>query len=64
MKDYISGIKNKIAGVTQNPGAVFGMLYPYIIVVVIAIGAYYVNNLDNISRQNVPPVMADSTVSF
>jgi len=25
MKDYISGIKNKIAGVTQNPGAVFGI---------------------------------------
>ena len=62
MKDYISGIKNKISGVTQNPGAVFGMLYPYIIVVVIAIGAYYVNNLDNISRQSVPPVIGDSTV--
>jgi mono/diheme cytochrome c family protein len=62
MKDYISGIKNKIEGVTQNPGAVFGMLYPYIIVVGIAIGIFYVKNLDNISRQSVPPVLTDTTV--
>jgi mono/diheme cytochrome c family protein len=62
MKDYISGIKNKIEGVTQNPGSVFGMLYPYIIVVGLAIGIYYVKNLDNISRQSVPPVLPDTTV--
>ncbi|MBK7629636.1 MAG: cytochrome c [Ignavibacteriales bacterium] len=62
MKDYISGIKNKIAGVTQNPGAVFGMLYPYIIVVGIIIGIYYVQNLENISRQSVPPVLSDTTI--
>ena len=62
MKEILDGIKNKIAGVTENPGAVFGLLYPYIVVIGIAIGAYYVNNLDTISRQNVPPVLSDTTV--
>jgi mono/diheme cytochrome c family protein len=62
MKELIAGIKNKIAGVTKNPGAVFGLLYPYIIVVGIVIGAYYVNNIENISRQSVPPVLPDTTV--
>ncbi|HCY77845.1 MAG TPA: hypothetical protein DHV28_18200 [Ignavibacteriales bacterium] len=62
MKELIDGIKNKIAGVTKNPGAVFGLLYPYIIVIGIAIGAYYIHNIDNISRQSVPPVLPDTTV--
>ncbi len=62
MKDYLSGIKNKIDAATQNPGAVFGMLYPYVIIVGIGIGVYYVNNLENISRQQVPPVIIDTTV--
>lgn len=62
MKEILEGIKNKIAGVTENPGAVFGLSYPYIVVIGIAIGAYYVNNLDAISRQNVPPVLSDTTV--
>ncbi len=62
MKELIDGIKNKIAGVTKNPGAVFGLLYPYIIVIGIAIGSYYIHNIDNISRQSVPPVLPDTTV--
>lgn len=62
MKELIDGIKNKIAGVTKNPGAVFGLLYPYIIVIGIAIGAYYIHNIDNISRQSIPPVLPDTTV--
>jgi mono/diheme cytochrome c family protein len=62
MKEILDGIKNKIAGVTENPGAVFGLLYPYIIIIVIAIGAYYVNNLDSISRQSIPPVLSDTTI--
>ena len=63
MKEILDGIKNKIAAVTENPGAVFGLLYPYVIIIGIAIGAYYVNNLDSISRQSVPPVLTDTTVA-
>ncbi|HMN48606.1 MAG TPA: cytochrome c [Ignavibacteriaceae bacterium] len=62
MKDIINGIKNKTQQQLKNPGAVFGLLYPYVLVVGLILGIYYVKNLDNISRENVPPVIQDSTV--
>jgi mono/diheme cytochrome c family protein len=62
MKEILSGIKSKTEYITQNPGAVFGSLYLYVLVIGIAIGIYYVNNLENISRQTVPVVLPDTTV--
>ena len=62
MKAYFEGIKNKTRQHLNNPGAVFGLLYPYVLVVILIIGIYYVKNLDNISRQNIPPVLSDTTV--
>lgn len=62
MKDIITGIKNKTEQATKNPGAKFGVLYIYILLVGLAIGIYYVNNLENISRQKVPAVLPDTTV--
>ena len=62
MKAYFEGIKNKTRQHLKNPGAVFGLLYPYVLVVILIIGIYYVKNLDNISRQNIPPVLSDTTV--
>lgn len=62
MKEIIEGIKSKTKQQLKNPGAVFGILYPYILVVGIIIGIYYVRNLDNIAREHVPPVISDSTI--
>ena len=62
MKAYFEGIKNKTRQHLKNPGAVFGLLYPYVLVVILIIGIYYVKNLDNISRQNIPPVLSDTTI--
>lgn len=62
MKDIISGIKNKTEQHFKNPGAIFGLLYPYVLVAGLGLGIYYIKNLDNIARENVPPVIKDSTV--
>ncbi len=62
MKDYIQELISKLEQAAENPGAVFGMLYPYIIIVLIGMGIYYVQNLDNITRQSVLPVLTDTTV--
>lgn len=62
MKAYIEGIKNKTRQQLKNPGAAFGLLYPYVLVVILIIGIYYVKNLDNISRQTVPAVLTDTTI--
>jgi mono/diheme cytochrome c family protein len=62
MKEILDGIKSKTEQATKNPGAKFGALYIYVLVIILAIGIYYVNNLENISRQSVPPVLRDTTV--
>lgn len=63
MTDILEMIKEKIQEVQKNPGALFGLLYPYILVIIIALGLYYAGNLDFIARQKVPAVIPDSTVT-
>lgn len=63
MTDIIEMIKEKIQEAQKNPGALFGLLYPYILVIIIAIGLYYAGNLDFIARQKVPVFIPDSTVA-
>jgi mono/diheme cytochrome c family protein len=61
MKEIIDGIKSKTRQHLKNPGAVFGLIYPYVFVIGLLLGIYYVHNLDNIAREKVPPVVLDST---
>jgi mono/diheme cytochrome c family protein len=62
MKEILKGIISKTQQHLKNPGAVFGLIYPYILVVGLILGIYYVKNLDNIARQSVPPVIQDTTI--
>lgn len=62
MKEIIDGIKNKTEQATKNPGARFGILYIYVLAVGLIIGLYYLSNIENVSRQTVPPVIPDTTV--
>jgi len=62
MKDILEGIKSITEKAIKNPGSKFGALYIYVLLVGLAIGIYYVNNLENISRQKVPPILPDTTV--
>jgi len=48
--------------IKENPGAIFGMLYPYILVLFVIIGLYYINKLDFITKQSIPAVVPDTTV--
>lgn len=57
MTDFEKFIKDKKEELKENPGAIFGMIYPYILVLIVIIGLYYISNLDDIARQNVPPVV-------
>ena len=44
----------------SNPGAAFGLLYPYILVIVVLIGLYYIGNIANVVQQNVPPLISEA----
>ena len=50
--------------VLKNPKRWFGLIYPFFIVVIIFIGAYYINNMDTIAKNKIPPAMVDSTKLF
>ncbi|MEJ2193575.1 MAG: cytochrome c [Ignavibacteriaceae bacterium] len=56
-------IRNKIDEILEqvksNPGAAFGLLYPYVLVVVLAIGLYYLGNIGNVAQQKVPPLVSE-----
>jgi mono/diheme cytochrome c family protein len=44
----------------EEPGRLFGLVYPYILFVILAMGLYYLGKLDILSRQTVIPVLRDS----
>ena len=65
-------IRNKIdeilVQIKANPGTSFGLVYPYILVIVLAVGLYYLGNIGEVAQQNIPaaitekPQLADITV--
>ena len=55
ISDFIKSIK-------ENPGTIFGFLYPYILVIVVIIGLYYVANIGNVALNKTSAFIPDSTV--
>ena len=49
-KKYLEKIKK----IQKNPGTAFGLIYPYILVVIVGIGIYYLANEGNVAQQNIP----------
>ncbi|RPI70135.1 MAG: cytochrome c [Ignavibacteriales bacterium] len=60
----MNNLKNKIEELKSHPEKAFGLIYPYILIVVITIGLYYVTNLGNIARQNLPLVAVTDTTQI
>jgi mono/diheme cytochrome c family protein len=48
--------------IKSNPGATFGLVYPYILVIVLAIGLYYIGNIANVVQQKIPPLISEVPV--
>jgi mono/diheme cytochrome c family protein len=51
----IDELKKKFGEIKETPAAVLGLLYPYILIIILAIGIFYLSNVNNIERQTVPP---------
>ena len=57
-----SKYKEKLEQLKNNPGMIFGLLYPYIIVIILGIGLYYLPHIGEVTQQKVPPVISESPV--
>lgn len=55
----INELKNKLNEIKKTPAAVLGLLYPYILIIILAIGIFYLSNINNIERQTVPPNVSE-----
>lgn len=44
----------------KNPIRLFGWVYPYLFLIVLVIGIFYIKNLDNVSFNTLSPVLTDS----
>jgi mono/diheme cytochrome c family protein len=61
MNDLNKIVKDKLDKIKSEPGKVFGLVYPFIFLIITVICFIYVFNLQYIARQNVNPSLPDST---
>ena len=54
-------LNQQIALIKEEPVRAFALLYPYILVIGIGFGLFYLSNLNLITRQSVPTVLPDTT---
>ncbi len=62
MEELKKKISEFINEVKQNPGTMFGILYPYILIIIVIIGLYYVANIGNIAINKTSAFIPDTTV--
>lgn len=62
MREFFEQIKEKIEEIKNSPGTIFGLVFPYFLIVGILIGLYFISKMEFLSRQNVPPVLRDTVV--
>lgn len=60
MKEFFEQIKEKVEEIKNSPGTIFGLVFPYFLVVGLLIGLYFVSNIEFTSRQKVQPVLLDT----
>lgn len=61
MKEFFEQIKDKIEEIKNSPGTIFGLIFPYFLVIGILIGLYFISKLEFLTRAKVPPVLKDTT---
>lgn len=61
MKEFFEQIKEKVEEIKNSPGTIFGLVFPYFLIIGILIGLYFISKLEFIARQKVPAVMKDTT---
>ena len=61
MNKFNEQLKKQLSLIKEEPVKAFALLYPYILVIGVGFGLFYLSNLNFISRQNIPVVLPDTT---
>jgi len=56
MKEFLDKLK-------EEPGRIFGLVYPYVLVIGVGLGLFYIGSLNYITRQKVSPFIPDTIKS-
>jgi mono/diheme cytochrome c family protein len=62
MEELKKKISEFINEIKQNPGTIFGFLYPYVLIIIVIIGLYYVANVGNIAINKTSAFIPDTTI--
>jgi len=55
-------LKERFEHIQANPGTLFGFIYPYILVIILGVGLYYLPNIGAIAQQRIPPLTKEVPV--
>lgn len=55
-------LKERFEHAKENPGTLFGFIYPYFLVIILGVGLYYLPNIGTVAQQNIPPRISDVPV--
>jgi len=61
MKEFFEQIKEKVEEIKNSPGTIFGLIFPYFLIVGLLIGLFFISKIEFIARQKVPAVLKDTT---
>ncbi len=61
MSNLENFIKEKREEIRKDPGKIFGLVYPYLLLIGLGIGLYYVSQMNFIGRQEVPVAVPDTS---
>ncbi len=61
MSNIVNDKKSLIDQIKENPVKLFIWVFPYILVIGLGIGLFYISRLNQVERQTVPPALPDST---
>jgi mono/diheme cytochrome c family protein len=54
-------IKQKKEEIRNDPGKIFGLVYPYLLIIGLGIGLFYINKMNFIGRQEIPVAVPDTS---
>lgn len=61
MNKLIKLLKQQLELIKEEPVRAFALLYPYVLVIGIGFGLFYISNLKTITRQSIPVILPDTT---